>query len=380
MNRPSLFFLGGIFGVIIVRAFCLAPLEEIGWRMFWAGISNGKPIDIGLVLKSSAFAKAAAGFMLGGLIAVLIFWKNWRIKFSETWVKSLSPLGKSFLIVVVLFYIFIIMKWATPHETTEYQTHGEINVPPKGDIGTDYDAFHNAIMSYDTELKRNEYVKGLRGMQIAWRLYVSDVEEKKDAYESTYAIYLSTSTDGIPLTIFDTKDKAYALSFSKGYRVTYKAVFETMIKNEWIGPEYIPKCKDELLVKGWMESEENNIVKNGSEANSNEKDIGSEGKSEIDKEGNVIAEDAQSDFNIGETYYTEKKYEDAIIAYESFLKKDYSNDKAKVAMLKQAYSFIEIDDKKTGKVILERIIERYPQSAEAELARKKINELIRQNR
>ena len=85
-------------------------------------------------------------------------------------------------------------------------------------------------------------------------------------------------------------------------------------------------------------------------------------------------------FWIGETYYAEKKYEDAILAYESFLKKYPSHDKARGAMLKQAYSFIEIGDKKTGKVILERIIEKYPQSAEAELAEKKIAEILHSNR
>ncbi len=81
-------------------------------------------------------------------------------------------------------------------------------------------------------------------------------------------------------------------------------------------------------------------------------------------------------FWIGETYYAEKKYEDAILAYETFLKKYPSHDKAKGAMLKQAYAFIDIGDKKTGKVILERVIEKYPQSAEAELAEKKIAEIL----
>lgn len=81
-------------------------------------------------------------------------------------------------------------------------------------------------------------------------------------------------------------------------------------------------------------------------------------------------------FWIGETCYTQKKYDDAILAYESFLKKYPTNEKAKGAMLKQAYSFIGMGDKKTGKVILERIIEKYPQSAEAELAEKKIAEIL----
>ena len=37
-------------------------------------------------------------------------------------------------------------------------------------------------------------------------------------------------------------------------------------------------------------------------------------------------------FWIGETYYAEKKYEDAILAYEDFLKKYPGNEKVKGAM------------------------------------------------
>jgi tol-pal system protein YbgF len=84
-------------------------------------------------------------------------------------------------------------------------------------------------------------------------------------------------------------------------------------------------------------------------------------------------------FWIGETFYAEKKYEDAILSYEGFLKKHPAHDKVKGAMLKQAYAFIEMGDKKTGKVILERLIEKYPQSTEAELAEKKIAEVLSRN-
>lgn len=81
-------------------------------------------------------------------------------------------------------------------------------------------------------------------------------------------------------------------------------------------------------------------------------------------------------FWIGESYYNDKKYEDAILSYESVVKKFPSDNKARAAMLKQGYSFIELGDKKTGKVILERVMEKYPRSPEAELAEKKIAELL----
>ncbi len=80
-------------------------------------------------------------------------------------------------------------------------------------------------------------------------------------------------------------------------------------------------------------------------------------------------------FLIGEAYYAEKKYEDAILAYEAFLKKYPTHEKVKTAKLKQAYSFIELGDKKTGKVLLEKIIDGYPDSSEARLAKKKISEI-----
>lgn len=80
-------------------------------------------------------------------------------------------------------------------------------------------------------------------------------------------------------------------------------------------------------------------------------------------------------FWIAETYYGEKDFEGAILAYESFLKAYPNSPKVSAALLKQGLSFVEIGDKKTGKVIFDQLIERYPKSKEAELARKKLEEL-----
>jgi tol-pal system protein YbgF len=80
-------------------------------------------------------------------------------------------------------------------------------------------------------------------------------------------------------------------------------------------------------------------------------------------------------FWIGESYYAQKKFEDAILAYETLLKTYPSHDKVRGGMLKQAYAFIELGDKKTGKVILDKIIDKYPQSSEAKQAEKKLSEI-----
>jgi tol-pal system protein YbgF len=80
-------------------------------------------------------------------------------------------------------------------------------------------------------------------------------------------------------------------------------------------------------------------------------------------------------FWIAETYYAEKDFESAILAYETHLKKYPESDKTSGSLLKQGLSFIEIGDKKTGKTILGRLLEKYPNSKEAAQAKKKIAEL-----
>lgn len=80
-------------------------------------------------------------------------------------------------------------------------------------------------------------------------------------------------------------------------------------------------------------------------------------------------------FYLGESYYLEKNFEEAILTYENFLKKYPENENTRKVMLKQAYAFIELGDKKTAKIILERLIERFPKSKEAIEAERKISEI-----
>ncbi|MCL0049912.1 tetratricopeptide repeat protein [Thermodesulfovibrionales bacterium] len=82
-----------------------------------------------------------------------------------------------------------------------------------------------------------------------------------------------------------------------------------------------------------------------------------------------------SHFWIGEAYYAEGRYKDAILAYEYFLREYHGHEKGRVARLKQAYAFIGIGDKRVGRIILDRLIEEYPDSHEAGLARDKIAEI-----
>ena len=86
-----------------------------------------------------------------------------------------------------------------------------------------------------------------------------------------------------------------------------------------------------------------------------------------------LSDNAQ--FWIAETYYRGKDFEGAIFEYEILLKKYPTSQKASSALLKQGLSFIEMGDKKTGKIILEQMLERYPDSKEAELAKKTIENI-----
>lgn len=83
-----------------------------------------------------------------------------------------------------------------------------------------------------------------------------------------------------------------------------------------------------------------------------------------------LSDNAQ--FWIGETYYAKKDYERAILEYEKAIVKYPEGDKVPAALLKQAFSFLELGDKTNGKSLLRRVMERYPQSEQAEIAKKRL--------
>jgi tol-pal system protein YbgF len=85
-------------------------------------------------------------------------------------------------------------------------------------------------------------------------------------------------------------------------------------------------------------------------------------------------------FWAGQTFYAEKKYKDAIDIWEIFLKKC---DEGKIkkcnkypdAMLKLGYAYIELGNVEKGKQYLQDLINKYPDSEPASLAKKKLEVL-----
>ena len=72
---------------------------------------------------------------------------------------------------------------------------------------------------------------------------------------------------------------------------------------------------------------------------------------------------------VGETYYAEKAYEKAILQFEDIIQKYGEHPKVASAMLKQALAFEASGDKATARLLLQRVIERFPLSDEAKKAK-----------
>jgi tol-pal system protein YbgF len=77
-------------------------------------------------------------------------------------------------------------------------------------------------------------------------------------------------------------------------------------------------------------------------------------------------------FWIGETYYQKKDFEKAILEYEKAITKYPESGKVSAALFKQALAFLELGDKTNARNLLRKVIERFPNSEQAEMAKKKL--------
>jgi tol-pal system protein YbgF len=84
---------------------------------------------------------------------------------------------------------------------------------------------------------------------------------------------------------------------------------------------------------------------------------------------------ANAHYWIGETYYSEKNYESAILSYQEVIKSYPGKEKVVAAMLKQAMSFHAIKDSKSARFVLKKLIEGFPKSEEAKKAKGMLKEI-----
>jgi tol-pal system protein YbgF len=80
-------------------------------------------------------------------------------------------------------------------------------------------------------------------------------------------------------------------------------------------------------------------------------------------------------FWIGEAHYMKKAYDDAILSYQEVLESYKDNPKIPAAMLKQAYAFLKLNDKKAARGILKDLIEKHPKSDMADAAKRKLKSI-----
>jgi len=79
-----------------------------------------------------------------------------------------------------------------------------------------------------------------------------------------------------------------------------------------------------------------------------------------------------AEYWIGETYYGDKQYKNAILQFQEIIDKYPGHAKVPSALLKQALAFQGLGDKENARLLLEKVVASYPQSPEAGKAREKL--------
>jgi tol-pal system protein YbgF len=77
---------------------------------------------------------------------------------------------------------------------------------------------------------------------------------------------------------------------------------------------------------------------------------------------------------IGEAYYSEKNFENAIVQFQDVIEKYPSHPKASAALYKQALAFEALGEGKKAAALLKKLIETYPASDEAKKAKERSGE------
>ncbi|MDY0040501.1 MAG: tol-pal system protein YbgF [Desulforhabdus sp.] len=80
-------------------------------------------------------------------------------------------------------------------------------------------------------------------------------------------------------------------------------------------------------------------------------------------------------FLVGEAYYSEKRYKEAIETYQQVLDRYPKGNKVPSALLKQAGSFQKLGDSTAARILYERLLEAHPGSPQAQLAQKELKQL-----
>lgn len=84
---------------------------------------------------------------------------------------------------------------------------------------------------------------------------------------------------------------------------------------------------------------------------------------------------ANAAYWIGETYYNEKNYDQAILEFQKVIKNYPEKEKVASAMLKQGMAFINLKDNKSARYVLKELVRQYPASEESKRAKDQLKGL-----
>lgn len=78
---------------------------------------------------------------------------------------------------------------------------------------------------------------------------------------------------------------------------------------------------------------------------------------------------------IGESLFSQKKFQEAIAQFDTVINKYPQSDKVPGALLKKGYAYINLGEKAQGIVQLQYVVHEHPSSQEASLARQRLKQL-----
>ena len=81
---------------------------------------------------------------------------------------------------------------------------------------------------------------------------------------------------------------------------------------------------------------------------------------------------ANAHYWMGETYYSEKNFEQAVLEFQEVIKNFPDKEKVPAAMLKQGMAFKEMGDNKSAAYIFKKLADEFPKSEEAKIAKEKL--------
>jgi tol-pal system protein YbgF len=134
-----------------------------------------------------------------------------------------------------------------------------------------------------------------------------------------------------------------------------------------------PPAKDKVETPPAKEMAENELyAKAKQDFDNGELDVARSGFQEFIKRypKSAIADSAQ--FWVGEIYYRQKWYEKAILEYQKVIENYPKGNKVQASLLKQGFSFFNLGDKSNARLILKELINKYPSSNEAKIAKQKL--------